>query len=116
MKILIKDKGAGKTTGLIYASEATGYPIVTSSKIQACYIKDQAERMECNIPEPLTVDEIRLNRVINHGSNILFDNVETVLEKALNEYLNANVVCVTMTTVLKENENYEEYNIEETEE
>lgn len=97
MNLLIKDRGTSKTTGLIYTSEATGYPIVTSSKIQACYIKDQAKDMNCAIPDPLTVDDLREFKHIHSGTNILFDNVETILEKALNTYLDANVVCATMT-------------------
>jgi hypothetical protein len=86
MKLLIKERGTGKTTGLIYTSEATGYPIVTSSKIQAHYIKDSAEKMGCIIPDPLTVEEIRQNKILNREDGILFDNVETILEAALNNY------------------------------
>lgn len=102
MKILIKDRGTSKTTGLIYASEATDYPIVTSSKIQAHYIKDNAAKMGCIIPEPLTVEDVRSRNVLRSGANILFDNIETILEVALNSYLNANIVCATMSDVEKE--------------
>jgi hypothetical protein len=102
MKLLIKERGAGKTTGLIYASEATGYPIVTSSKIQCHYIKDNAEKMGCDIPDPLTVEDLRADHVLRSKENILFDNIETILEAALNSYLDASVVCATMTDVEKE--------------
>lgn len=107
MKLLVKNRGASKTTGLIYTSESTGYPIITSSKIRACYIKDQAKAMNCEIPEPLTVEDVRMNKVLKVGSNILFDDVETILEAAINQYLNSNVVCATMTNL---------WNIEETNE
>ena len=97
MKLLIKPKGTGKTTGLIYTSEATGYPIVTSSKIQACYIRDDAKSMGCEIPDPLTVEDLNIKKDLYSGANILFDNVETILEAAINLYLDAKVVCATMT-------------------
>ena len=105
MKLLIKDRGTSKTTGLIYTSEATGYPIVTSSKIQACYIKDWAKDMNCIIPDPITVEELLTFKMkkINLVENVLFDNVETILEDAINSYLGVNVVCATMTDVEKEN-------------
>lgn len=111
MKLLIKDRGTSKTTGLIYTSEATGYPIVTSSKIQAHYIKDEAEKMNCIIPDPLTVEDLRYNKILS-GSNILFDNVESILEVALNSYLDANIVCATMTDLEKYNYNKKKESLE----
>ena len=115
MKLLIKDKGAGKTTGLIYTSEATDYPIVTNDNISKHYIMDMAKQMECEIPEPLTVDELK--RVpIYRGANVLFDNIESILERAINTYLDANVVCATMRNFLiKEDDNKTE-NLHEQEE
>lgn len=104
MNLLIKEKGSGKTTGLIYSSESTRYPIVTSSKIQACYIKDMAKEMNCDIPDPLTVDDLRLSGALPSFANVLFDNVETILEAAINSYLGVNVVCATMTDLKKESE------------
>ena len=103
MNLLIKQKGAGKTTGLIYTSEATGYPIVTSSKIHACYIKDWSKDMGCEIPDPITVEELLTDKMrkINRVENVLFDDVETILNEALNMYLGVNVVCATMTELEK---------------
>lgn len=96
MNLLIKGRGSNKTTGLIYTSEATGYPIVCSSKIQTHYIKEMAEKLGCKIPEPLSVEELKHHK-IPPKSDILFDNLETIIEKAVNVYLDANVVCATMT-------------------
>lgn len=96
MNLLIKGRGKNKTTGLIYTSEATRYPIVCNGKIQTHYIKEMAEKMGCKIPEPLTVEELR-HHTLPPKSNILFDNLETIIEKAVNVYLDANVVCATMT-------------------
>lgn len=109
MRLLIKDKGSSKTTGLIYASEATGYPIVTSSKIQVSYIKEQAKSMGCDIPEPLTVNDVRSSGRLPHNPNILFDNIETILEDAVNYYLEANVICATITSKTKTNDDTSDY-------
>lgn len=119
MKLLIKDKGSGKTTGLIYTSEATDYPIITHDNISKHYIMDMAKQMECTIPEPLTVDELK--RVpFYRGKNVLFDNIESILERAINSYLDANVVCATMRSILNKEDNDEENDdkieLEETEE
>lgn len=105
MKLLIKDRGTSKTTGLIYTSEATGYPIVTLSKIQAHYIIDWAKDMNCIIPEPITVEELLNDKTkgIHRVENVLFDDVNTILKDALNSYLGVNVVCATMTDIEKEN-------------
>lgn len=55
MNLLIKRRGKNKTTGLIYTSEATRYPIVCSSKIQTSYIKEMADKLGYTIQEHLTV-------------------------------------------------------------
>ena len=99
MKLLIKDRGTSKTTGLIYASEATGYPIVTRSKIQSCYIEDMAKDMGCDIPEPLTVSELHTSRVLPPETNVFFDNIETIIEDANGDgEINVNIVVNTVDT------------------
>ena len=45
MKLIIKDRGAGKTTGLIYASEATGFPIALVSALLAAGLT--LDEIEC---------------------------------------------------------------------
>ena len=46
MRLLIKDRGKGKTTGLIYASEATGFPIATGNEVMVEHIKQMAKKNE----------------------------------------------------------------------
>lgn len=103
MRLLIKERGQGKTTGLIYTSEATGYPIVVATKVQADYTEDMAKRLKCNIPKPVTVRELREGR--KRGSriyeNVLIDDVNIILNEALNEYLGCTVECATMTDLLR---------------
>lgn len=104
MNLLIKDRATGKTTGLIYTSEATQYPIVTFNRQSIGYIKHMAGEMGCLIPEPLCIldfrgDSARRKRL---PDNILLDEAGMVIEDALNTYLGTNVVVATMTDSLRE--------------
>lgn len=101
MNILIKDRGKGKTTGLIYTSEATGYPIVTLTHDGVDYIKQQAHELECTIPEPITVQDLR-NKRENRYESVLVDDVDCILGDALKEYLGCEVECGTMTHYSKQ--------------
>lgn len=99
MKLIVNGRGTGKTTRLIYASEVTGIPIATFSKANAEHIKDMAARMRCNIPEPVTYRELANNHYIGNAKydSVLADDVDSVIQKALDSYLNCHVVAATMT-------------------
>ena len=104
MRLLIKERQSGKTTGLIYASEATGYPIATANEVMVCNIKQMAEKMGCNIPEPITFCRLRhYNSAMNLYENVLVDEAGSILGAALNEYLHCNVKCATLSDNLKSN-------------
>lgn len=45
MRWLNKKRASGKTTGLIFASEATGYPIIVETDIQAKTVKEIAVKL-----------------------------------------------------------------------
>lgn len=104
MNLLIKDRASGKTTGLIYTSEATQYPIVTFNRQSIKYIKEMAAEIGCLIPEPLCFGDFRgeSNRGSRLPENILVDEVGMVIKDALNAYFHTNVVSATMTDSLKE--------------
>lgn len=95
MKLIIKDRGMGKTTQLIHISEATGYPIVVAHKTMIDNIKSMATKLGCEIPEPVLMADI-VNGKMQYD-NILVDEVALggVLKKALNNYFNSNVVACT---------------------
>jgi len=107
MKLLIKERGGGKTTGLIYASEATGYPICATVQSRVNDIIKMAEEIGCNIPQPITVTELRNGDFRGSGiKNILFDDVGEILGAAVNDYLGVNVIGATMSDYEKERQNY----------
>ncbi len=99
MKLIVKGRGSGKTTRLIYASEVTGIPIATSTRVNAEHIKDMAERMGCNIPEPTTYRDLASNCYLGSTKydSVLADDVDSIIQKALDSYLNCHVVAATMT-------------------
>lgn len=104
MNLLIKDRGKCKTTGLIYTSEVTQYPIVTFDKGSIDYIRNMAKDMGCLIPEPLCIgnfigDSARGRKL---PENILLDEAGKIIGDALNAYLRTNVVVATMTDPLRE--------------
>ena len=103
MNLLIKDRGKGKTTRMIYTSESTGFPIVVPTSKMKDDIMHQAEELECYIPEPVTVSELRNGKARSTRlyENVLIDEVGFILQDALNEYLGCNVVCSTISDDLK---------------
>lgn len=95
MKLIIKDRGMGKTIQLIHISEATGYPIVVAYKTMIDNIKSMATKLGCKIPEPVLISDMTTGKT--QYDNILVDEValDGVLKKALNNYFNSNVVACT---------------------
>lgn len=104
MNLLIKNRASGKTTGLIYTSEATQYPIVTFNRMSIEDIKHMANDMGCLIPEPICIEDFRsdLARGRRLPYNVLLDEAGMVIGDALNAYLRTNVVAATMTDSLRE--------------
>ena len=98
MRLIIKGRASGKTAEMIHASEITGIPIATHSTGGVENIKMMAERMGCNIPEPITLYELANNHHRGRAlyKNVLADDVDSILQKALNSYLNCNVIGATM--------------------
>ena len=99
MRLIVKGRASGKTAEMIHASEVTGIPIATCSRDRVENIKMMAARMGCDIPEPITYYELTNNhhRGVEQYRDILADDVDSILQKALNSYLNCNVVSATMT-------------------
>lgn len=104
MNLLIKDRASGKTTGLIYTSEATQYPIVTFNRMSINNIKKMAEDMGCLIPEPLCIKDFKSNPVRGRRlpDNVLLDEAGVIIGDALKAYLGTNVIAATMTDSIRE--------------
>ena len=99
MMIINKERQSGKTTGLIYTSEATGFPILTKTLQSAKSISETAKRMGCVIPDPMTVSNYKMycNCIGQMPRKVLIDELETILDDAVDEYIHGHVVAATMT-------------------
>ena len=99
--LIIKDRGTGKSTQLLYISAITQYPILTKTKNMADNLLKMADDLELNIPVPLTENDIE-SRGIKLSENVLVDEGYDLIGTALNYYLGTHVVAVTLTDKLKE--------------
>lgn len=88
MNILNKPRRSGKTTELIYASEATGFPIIACKGFNhAEAIKIQAAEMGCVIPEPITIDKDRYGHQFRLPFEAVFlDEAEELIKDAVQAY------------------------------
>ena len=102
--LIIKDRGTGKSTQLIYTSAVTQYPILTKTKNMADNLLKMADDLGLYIPVPLTEHDIE-SRGIKLPENILVDEGYDLIGTALNYYLGTHVVAVTLTDKLKERYN-----------
>lgn len=100
MRIIIKDRGKGKTTQMIYTSEATGIPIMVETHSQANHIKQLAEEMNVMIPDVIVESEGIMRG--KRPDNVLIDEGYNIIEKALKAYLGSNVIALTMSDRIKE--------------
>ena len=100
MKMIIKDRGKGKTTGLIYTSEATGYHIIEPTLAEAKLTKEMADKMGCDIPEVYDIDSVLHNPNVDRTSGNLFllDNADRIIQDALEQYLDCDLFAVTMNS------------------
>lgn len=99
--LIIKDRATGKTTQLLYTSATTQYPIIVQNKLQAKLLLDKAKEFGLTIPIPLTVEEFKKSRGMNHDC-VLVDEGYNLIGEALDHYLGAHVVAVTLTDRVKE--------------
>lgn len=101
MRLLIKERQSSKTTGMLYASEATGYPIVVQNHARKRQLCEHAKSIGVIIPEPLTVKDIKDNREYYHA-NVFVDEAYDIITEALNCYLGTNVVAATISDKVKD--------------
>lgn len=103
MKLINKKRQTGKTTGLIYTSEATGYSIIVNTEEERRYINKAVEKMGCTIPPVYLVEEVRngmkgtspIDKTA--GCKFLLDDCEKILAKALESYLNCELFAATLS-------------------
>lgn len=109
MRLLIKDRAKGKTTQMIYTSEATGYPIVVETEAQKSLLMDKAKNMDVIIPEPVTINDVERRKLRGcRIEKVLIDEGYNIIANALKEYIGCEVAAVTLTDRIKEQAQFEQ--------
>ena len=99
--LVIKDRGTGKSTQLVYTSAVTQYPIITQHRTSIMHLMDLANELGVVIPTPMTVDDYKARGRI-HENHILIDEGYDLIGDALDAYMGTHVVAVTLSDKIKE--------------
>lgn len=99
--LIIKERGEGKTTQLLYTSATTQYPIIVQNKLQIKLLLSKAKELDLTIPVPMTVEEFR-NRMGRTCDCVLVDEGYNLIGEALDAYMGTHVMAVTLTDRVKE--------------
>lgn len=99
--LVIKDRGKGKSTQLVYTSAVTQYPIITPYRTSIMHLMDLANELGVIIPTPMTVDDYRARGRI-HENHILIDEGYDLIGESLDAYMGTHVVAVTLSDKIKE--------------
>lgn len=99
--LVIKDRGTGKSTQLVYTSAVTQYPIITQHRTSIIHLMDLANELGVVIPTPMTVDDYKARGRI-HENHILIDEGYDLIGEALDTYMGTHVVAVTLSDKIKE--------------
>ena len=99
--LIIKDRGTGKTTQLLYTSATTQYPIIVQNKLQTKLLLDKAIDLDLIIPVPMTVEAFKNSRGMNYD-RVLVDEGYNLIGEALDAYMGTHVMAVTLTDRVKE--------------
>lgn len=99
--LVIKDRGTGKSTQLVYTSAVTQYPIITQHRTSIMHLMDLANELGVFIPTPMTVEDYKARGRI-HENHILIDEGYDLIGEALDAYMGTHVVAVTLSDKIKE--------------
>lgn len=111
MKLIVKDRGVGKTYELMYTSSVTGYPIVCYSKEEAKWLKEKANLHGIDIPDPIGIEELRNEHIDKRvRDRVLVDDVQFFLEDALSRYLGVREVVAATCSPNYTKEEWDKWN------
>lgn len=107
MKLIVKDRGVGKTCMLIQTSSITGYPIACMNEAAIRFLKEKAALLGVNIPEPISFDELHKGDANGKQKydKILVDDINVVFNKIIKDYFGGKeVVAATCSPYYTEEE------------
>lgn len=101
MKKAIGARQTGKTTRLIKISAEEKIPILTMNKGTANLLKSKAKELNLDIPDPISVSQIKCRDSENDNNEIpkiLVDDAEHILQALLRTYNVGSIEAITITT------------------
>lgn len=104
-RIINSGRQQGKTYMMIITSHVTGFPIVVSNCGRKHVVVDEAKKMGYEDVSVYTVSEMnRMTRINNILDKVLVDDAETMITDAIERYLGAEIVAMTMYIPFTESE------------
>lgn len=101
MKVINLDRGKGKTTRLLYASEFNDMPILCSTVMEKQLLIAKANEYGLKIPEPITVNDVISNKLRGDKSvdnGVLVDEAPMVFNSLLTSLgVRGGVKAITLT-------------------
>lgn len=96
MKLIVGKRQTGKTIEAIMTSHATGATILCANEARKRFTKQEAERIQRSIPDPLTIADLR-----KYGRPVrpilIIDDLEGILEGILERDLECQVLACFMS-------------------
>lgn len=96
MKLIVGKRQTGKTIEAIMTSHATGATILCANEARKVFTKQEAERLQRSIPDPLTIADLR-----RYGRPVrpilIIDDLEAILEGILERDLECQVLAAYMS-------------------
>lgn len=97
MKIINRGRRSGKTLMMIHTAYVTGCPIIVYNEQRANQILKQATDLGCDVIV-YTIDEwVHMHGIERQHPNILIDEAEDFIERALENMLHTKVTACTMS-------------------
>lgn len=95
MQVIQKPRGGGKTRELIELAHKYGYTIVCFNQTTKRNTKDLAKKLGLEIPEPVTVWEIKQQEILHEkrDAKIVVDDADVILQR----YLETEIHVMTVS-------------------
>ncbi len=98
MRIFNKERGSGKSTRMLYASEYMKAPIICVTSVQKDSIKSRAKELGLDIPEPICIGDVGDARTSLNTTDVLIDEIPLVLQRLLSRYGSYHIIGGTLTS------------------
>lgn len=95
MNIIYGDRCSGKTTKLIMTSAVMNMPIICNEQNRAHYIKEKANKLRVDIPEPIVIGQGRSYKGYSYNGSVLLDDANLYIKDALGQYFGVSIGACT---------------------